>query len=227
MKSLSIENIFAGKIKDIKDTKGKKYQSSYKKEPITEEVFVTFLGLKNDTQTDKGHHGGFDKAICVYSKKNYAYFKKTYNIDLPLCAFGENITLSNTDDKDICLGDQYSNGSLIVEVSQPRQPCWKISSILNIKKLTSLVVKEAKTGFYFRVIKEGYLYQDKPLELILRPHKDINIEFINQAPLTRNEKDIECILECKVLAGAFRIFLEKKIKNKKNIVLEKWQEEGY
>ena len=77
------------------------------------------------------------------------------------------------------------------------------------------------------MIKEGYLYQDKPLELILRPHKDINIEFINQAHLTRNEKDIECILECKVLAGAFRIFLEKKIKNKKNIVLEKWQEEGY
>jgi len=226
MKSLIIENIFLGKIKDIEDSKGKKYQSSYRKEPIKEDVFVTFLGLKNDTQTDKGHHGGYDKAICVYPKKHYSYFKNTYNIDLPLCAFGENISISNMEDKNICLGDQYSNGSLILEVSQPRQPCWKISSILNIKKLTSLVVKEAKTGFYFRVIKEGYLYQNKPLELVFRPHEDINIEFINQAHLRRNEKDIERILECKSLAGAFRFFLEKKIKNKKNIVLEKWQEEA-
>lgn len=100
-----------------------------------------------DTQSDKIHHGGIDKAVCVYSQKYYPYFREKYDLKLPKCAFGENFTIEDLDDSEVCLGDKFQCGEVIFEVSQPRQPCWKISSVSGIKSLTALIVKNIKQDF--------------------------------------------------------------------------------
>lgn len=104
--------------------------------------------------------------MCVYSARYYDFFKTKHNFELPDCAFGENLTIENIDDSDICIGDRFQSGEVVFEVSQPRQPCWKVSSIIGIKNLTSLVAKEHKTGFYFRVIKSSKMSMSDNLELI-------------------------------------------------------------
>jgi len=226
MKTIRIENIFAGKKQNITDIRGKQYISSYKKERIGDDVLVRYLGLEHDTQTDAEHHGGVHKAVCVYTKKNYEFFKSKHDLDLPMCAFGENITLLDIDDSEVCLGDQYQCGTAVFEVSQPREPCWKISSILGIKKMTSLVVKELKTGFYLRVLEEGSLNRNNHFKLISRVHSELTIEFINEVYFNSNQEEIGQVLKCKELGPAYRLSLEKRLKSKLKRQHD-WQADDY
>jgi len=226
MKTIRIENIFTGKKQNIRDIREKQYISSYKKERIGDDVLVRYLGLEHDTQTDVVHHGGAHKAVCVYTKKNYDFFKNKHDLDLPMCAFGENITLLDIDDSEVCLGDQYRCGTAVFEVSQPREPCWKISSILGIKKMTSLVVKEFKTGFYLRVLEEGSLNRNNHFKLISRVHPELTIESINQIYFNSNQEEIGQVLKCKELGPAYRLSLEKRLKSKLKCQHD-WQADDY
>lgn len=225
-----IKSIYSGKIDEINDDKRKPYLSAYRKQKVdpAKSQFINSLGFEGDMQGDKSHHGGIDKAVCVYSQKYYDFFKMEHNIELPECAFGENLTILDLDDSDFCIGDRFKCGDVIFEVSQPRQPCWKISSILGIKNLTSLVVKEFKTGFYFRVIQEGYVSSNDSLELISRNYPKLTIEFVNQCAFNAkdNQENIKEVLECDKLAKAYYESLSKRYKLKEQGIQE-WQEDGY
>ncbi|NQY20721.1 MAG: MOSC domain-containing protein [Campylobacteraceae bacterium] len=212
MLNLKILDIYSGK-EELFIKNNKEFNSAYKKISINDKVFVNYMGLENDIQSDKKHHGGEHKAICVFTQIAYEHFEEKYNLNLDVCSFGENITLDNIEDKDICLADRFSIGEIIVEVSQPREPCFKISSIIGIKELTSLVLKENKTGFYLRIIKEGFISKNDTFKLISRKYEKINIEFINQVlrDYKNKQKEILEILECEELAPAFRKTLEKKL----------------
>ena len=80
--------------------------------------------------------------------------------------FGENLTLKNLDESDVFFGNQYRLGEAILEVSEIREPCWKIQTKYGIKDLVKRMSTSGKTGFYFRVLQEGYVDQDDDLELI-------------------------------------------------------------
>lgn len=225
--TIKIKDIFYGKEIDFSDKKRGVYKTSYKKQKASDEkLFVDEFGILGDYQSDKENHGGVDRAICVYSQKNYDFFKEKYDLNLSSCSFGENFTIEGFDDSQIFLGDRFSCGEAIFEVSQPRQPCWKISSITSIKNLTALTVKEAKTGFLLRVIKTGYFNPKDDLKLISRPHPNISIELINICTYKakENQEKIKEILTCKELASEYREILYKRYKNKQE-GLEDFQKE--
>ncbi len=226
----NIKYIFCGREQEVEDGKRKPYKTSYKKKLVAnnEILIVNELGFSTDNQSDKAHHGGVDKAVCVYSQKYYTFFKEKYDFDLPDCAFGENLAIKDLDDSEVCLGDRFKCGQVIFEVSQPRQPCWKISSVLGIKSLTSVVVKEFKTGFYFRVIEGGYIRNGDKLTLLSREYPKITIEHINKCAFNAkdNQGNIKEILECDKLADAYRISLSKRYKEKEQ-GLQDWQEDNY
>jgi len=210
-----IKEIYAGTEQELQK-KNKTYKTSYKKQAIKDSQYVNSLGLEEDNQSDKEVHGGVDKALCVFTQGSYDFFKEKHNIELPTCALGENITLLDCDDKDICLGDRFSIGEVIVEVSQPRQPCWIISSILGIKKLTALIVKEGRSGFYLRIIKEGKISKDDEFKLLERKNEKLNIEYINKCYYNAkdNQEQIKEILQCSELSTSYRVDLQKRYKNK-------------
>lgn len=225
---IKIKDIFCGQKQDMDNGK-KQYQSSYKKVDLKKQnYYIDELGFKDDTQSDKEHHGGIDKAVCVYPLESYEFFKKKYNFDLEICSFGENLSIEEFSDADICLGDVFRCGEVLFEVSQPRQPCWKISSIVGIKSLTSLVVKDFKTGFYLRVIEKGFIKKGDSLILEQRKHGKLTIEFINKCAFNAkdNQENIKEILESKSLALAYRTSLLKRYKNKES-GLQEWQKDNY
>ena len=223
MNIYKIKDIYSGKEEDIQK-RNKSYKTSYKKISIKNKQYVNSLGLTSDTQSDKKNHGGVDKALCVYTQHSYDFFKQEHNIDLPKCALGENITLENCGDINICIADQFSCGDAIFEVSQPRQPCWLISSVLEIKNLTSLIVKEGKTGFYLRVIKEGEISKENSFKLIKRKYENLNIEYINKCYFNAKDHqyEIQEILKCSELATSYRTNLLKRYKNEE-VGLESYQ----
>ena len=212
MKEINILEIYSGQEENIKSA-NKEFKSSYRKKMISGKVNVTTLGFEHDNQTDKKNHGGINQAVCVYPQSSYDFFKEKHNFDLPACAFGENITIQDVSDKDVCIGDQFSCDDVIFEVSQPRGPCWKISEILGIKQLTSLVVGEVKTGFYFRVLKEGQMNKSSTLKLIKRKHAKFTIEYVADCYLNpkENQENIKEIILCPELSTRFRTNFEKKL----------------
>ncbi len=214
MLEIKLFALYSGKKKTyIKN--GKTFVSSYEKKELTTKVYVNKNGILSDTQSDKKHHGGEHKAICAFCKDEYEFFEKKYDLSLSPCSFAENITLLNIKDKDICLADRFSFGETILEVSQPREPCYKISSILGIKTISVDAIKECKTGFYLRVIKEGYIDKNSKLKLLSRKYETLNIEFINKSFLKakENQANIKKILACLELGPAYKKSLEKRVEN--------------
>ncbi|RKP56890.1 MOSC domain-containing protein [Cohnella endophytica] len=170
MEQLTVESVFpvlsvnVGKVW-TGTYKGKEAASGITKKPVEHSICVTELGLAGDEQADLVHHGGPDKAICVYIYDHYAHWERMLNHSLPYGAFGENLTVSGMSERDIHIGDIFRIGSVVAQVSQPRQPCWKLAMKWGLDELPLLVTETGATGFYFRVLEPGKIEIGDDLQL--------------------------------------------------------------
>ena len=134
----------------------KPWLTGFYKTQTSDTITIRHDGIEGDGQADLINHGGPDKAICVYASEHFDFWRAFLNNEqLEAGAFGENFTTVGFLEEDICIGDRFAIGSAIVEVSQPRQPCWKLARRWECKTLTPEVRRTGKTGWYFRVIQPG------------------------------------------------------------------------
>ncbi len=144
--------------------------SAFIKEPVTGPVWLGRMNLSGDAQADLKNHGGPDKAVLAYAAAHYAAWRAELGRpDLPYGAFAENFTVDGLDEQTVCIGDIYAVGGAQVQVSQPRQPCWKIARRWGMEDLTARVIATGRTGWYFRVLAEGYVEPGVPVTLLHRP----------------------------------------------------------
>ena len=158
---------------------GKEILTGICKQPVTGPLHLGRLGFENDGVGDLKHHGGRDKAVCVYSLDHYPYWEGILGMKLPVAAFGENLTVSNLSENDICIGDILQLGTALVQVSQPRQPCRTLAARYGRDDLIKLVVDSGRTGFYFRVLEEGIVKKGDELILKERDPRSISVSFAN------------------------------------------------
>lgn len=126
-------------------------------------ISLTSLGFEGDKVGDPTVHGGLDKAVHFYPVEHYAAwaedFRKSHAEPHPhlqrLGGFGENIAASGITEELVCIGDRFRIGSALVEISQGRQPCWKIDHHFGVKGMTAGVIRTGRSGYYFRVLEEG------------------------------------------------------------------------
>jgi MOSC domain-containing protein YiiM len=142
------------------------------KEPVSGPVWLATTNLKGDRQGNPAAHGGPDKAALAYGAGHYPLWRAELGRELPHGAFGENLTIEGLDEESVCIGDTFEAGEAIVQVSQPRQPCWKIARRWGIKELTAMVADHGRTGWYLRVLREGHLEAGQPVRLGERPHPE-------------------------------------------------------
>lgn len=156
------------------------------KRPVNGPTTVQRDGLVGDRQADRLNHGGPDKAICVYPAAHYPLWRADlhealHGADFDASAFGENFTVQGLAEDAVCIGDIYAVGAdVIVQVSQPRQPCWKLARKWRIKELTARAIQTGRTGWYVRVLGEGTVRVGDPLTLRTRPHPEWTISAANQ-----------------------------------------------
>ena len=147
--------------------------SGINKKPVQGRQWVSATGLITDRQADLKHHGGFDKAVHHYAYEHYAWWQNIQGITRPevLCegGFGENISTVGMDESNVCIGDIYKAGSVILEVSQARQPCWKLNLRFGHPDISRLVQENLRTGWYYRVLQEGWMQAGDDLTLLERP----------------------------------------------------------
>ncbi|HAF42607.1 MAG TPA: MOSC domain-containing protein [Sphingobium sp.] len=146
--------------------------SAIAKRPVDGPVRIGWDGLEGNAVADRIHHGGWDKAIHLYPQDHYDWWRQA-RPDHPLLdapgAFGENIASRGMTEEDLCLGDRFSLGSAIVEVSHGRQPCWKLDHRFGARDVMATIVRTGRCGIYFRVIREGEAEAGIRMALLDRP----------------------------------------------------------
>jgi len=147
------------------------WTTAFFKQPVAGPVWVSRTNIAGDRQADAINHGGPDKAVLAYSADHYPFWRAHLNLpEIPHGGFGENLTIAGLDETSVCIGDTWRAGPVVFQVSQPRQPCWKMSRRWHIADLAKQVIQNGKSGWYLRVLAEGELSADVPLELMERPH---------------------------------------------------------
>lgn len=157
--------------------------SGIDKRAIADVVRVTALGLAGDGQGDPKHHGGPEKALHHYAYDHYAAWRaelaglsaQSGTVLSAPGAFGENLSTTGLTEADVCIGDRFRLGTAVVEVSQARQPCWKLNHRFGHAGMSRAVQQSLRTGWYYRVLEEGELRVGDALMLASRPYPDWSV----------------------------------------------------
>ena len=158
---------------------GKAWTSAIDKRPVEPPVRCEPLGLAGDAVADPRYHGGVDKAVLCYPAAHYDYWREVHpSADWRPGAFGENVSVADLTEEDVCVGDVWRASGVLFEVSQPRQPCWKLARLHGLPTIVKESAKTGRTGWYVRVREAGELGYE-PLELVERPRPQWTIARCN------------------------------------------------
>lgn len=156
------------------------------KKPVNQVLKAGSLGLDGDVQVDLRFHGGRDKAIYVYPDAHYFYWQeKLGKEELEDSRFGENLNVSELDDRTVNIGDRFKVGTAIVEVTQPRIPCFKLGIRVKDDSFPAQFLTAGRLGFYLRVETEGQLQQGNSFDLLDRKSHGISVFDLWHATFTQ------------------------------------------
>lgn len=209
---------------DAKNPLDRKWTSSIFKKTTDKTVFLTETGLVGDEVADKKAHGGPEKAVFAYPTKHYEYWQEDLaNDSIGIGAMGENIALINGDEDTFCIGDTFKFGEAVIEVSQPRQPCWKPARRFRVLDFALRIQNTGKTGWYFRVLKEGNVKANDPLILIDRPNPQWTISKCNEVMHVdkKNFAAAKELAELDTLAVNWKRTLNKRLAGQESVLAKR------
>ncbi|TWO31681.1 MOSC domain-containing protein [Seonamhaeicola sediminis] len=160
---------------------GKTITTGIYKLPTDKPFFLGTYDVKNDSVIDRKNHGGEFKACYLFSEDHYDYWKKLYpNLDWNWGMFGENLTVSGLNEDKIYIGDVYKVGKALVQVTQPREPCFKFGYKFGSQEVIKQFIDYGYPGTYVRVLEEGYVREGDKFKLIKQAENSITtVEFFN------------------------------------------------
>jgi len=136
--------------------RGRAITTGIYKEPVDGRIMLRRFNLDGDQQADLTVHGGWDKAVYVYPSEHYAFWRKELPGEkLPYGSFGENFTSEGLDEQSVHIGDRFRIGGAVVEVTQPRLPCYKLGVRFKRSDMPKRFHASRRCGFYVAVIEEG------------------------------------------------------------------------
>lgn len=156
---------------------------------------LTPLGLVGDRQADRRIHGGPEKALHEFARASYAAIATSFPALAAVAVpgtFGENLSSAERDDSNVCIGDTLRIGAAVVQVSQPRRPCWKINHRFACRELSHFVERRQLTGWYYRVIETGVLKLGDRIELLDRAAAPVTIAAFTQT-VTRHRPEPDAL----------------------------------
>lgn len=209
---MKLDGLFVGKVALLDGG----IKSAIAKKPVLERQELTFTGLKADEQANRRYHGGPEKAIHHYPFEHYALWRKDIGSKSVLesaGAFGENFSTCGLDEKAIAIGDVFRVGDAIVEVSQGRQPCEMLNIHFSVPDMALRVQTNGRTGWYYRVLEEGFVRAGDAMTLIERRAPEWTVHKIHHYfyidPL--NREALEKITTLTALSPSWRALAQKRL----------------
>lgn len=171
-------------------------------------------GLAGDEQCDRRHHGGPDRALHYYPADHYPWWyswQTALGLAAPRtpwqpAAFGENLSGIGLTEAQACIGDVYRLGEALIQISQPRSPCFKLNQRFGYGQMSQVMQLSGRCGWLLRVLEEGMVMPQERLELVDRPYPELTVKrtadiLFNQL---RNEADLLLLLENPALSPNWR-----------------------
>ncbi|WP_136480535.1 MOSC domain-containing protein [Cognatitamlana onchidii] len=155
---------------------GKEINTGIYKNPVNEPILLGSQGVQDDEIADRKVHGGEFKACYIFSADHYNYWKSLYpNLEWNWGMFGENLTVSSLNEKELHIGDIYKIGKTLVQVTQPREPCFKFGVKFNNQNVLNQFIDYGYSGTYVRILEEGYVKTGDKIELVEKAKNSISI----------------------------------------------------
>ncbi len=192
---------------------GQTMSTSIFKEPVGGRVFVRRLSLEGDWQADLRSHGGLNKAVYAYPLEHYAWWSQELDRDdLRPGQFGENLTLEGLTEDTAHLGDVFRVGGALLQVTQPRYPCFKLGIKMGDPLFPKRFLASGRIGFYLRVLQEGELGLGDVVELVEKSDSLTIRELWHLVLVDRgNIEGARRALRCPTLAREWREPLEARL----------------
>lgn len=183
---------------------GRRWRSGIVKEPVPGAVPVGPEGLAGDEQADRENHGGPDKAVLAYGAARYEDWARLHGLAAGPGGFGENLTVAGLDEETVCIGDTVRAGTALLQVTQPRLPCWKLSARWTRPDLIRLVEETGWSGWYLRVLEPGTVAAGAAMTLVDRPHPAWTVAAAFRVGRLRNDPALPELAALPELSAAWR-----------------------
>lgn len=170
--------------------------SGIRKQAVEGAVLARKLGLEGDEQADLSVHGGLDKAVYAYPSEHYAFWeeqrRRVFKRDEPPLvpgAMGENLTIAGLLESDVWVGDRLEIGGALLEVTEPRSPCYKFGARMGFAHALKAMLQSGYTGFYLKVLREGPVAAGDGMTLAAGP-REVSIARINAQRYRGRQRDL-------------------------------------
>ena len=191
-----------GEVAQLTFADGSQYESAIRKQPVAS-VKIHALGAEGNDVGLKAHHGGPDKALFFMSDVSFPALNTL---------LGENFVVSGFNEDSVCVGDRFKIGSVLLEVSQPRKPCERLSKNTENENTQKIVHQSGWTGWYVRVIETGEIHKGDEIILQQRPYPQFTIRYLNRLLSDKpSMAELEQALALEELAPAFKRSLNSKL----------------
>jgi MOSC domain-containing protein YiiM len=154
---------------------GRPAKSAIWKAPATGRIAARGVNLEGDDQADREAHGGPDKALYAYAVEDLRWWEERLGRSLPYGQFGENLTTEDIEVDDALVGERWEIGSTVLEISEPRIPCWRLGVRMEDRKFMRRFIDAQRPGAYLRIIVEGNVGAGDEIRVISKPLHDLTI----------------------------------------------------
>jgi MOSC domain-containing protein YiiM len=205
----SVLSVNVGGIREF-EYNGRPAQSAIWKSPIAGRTAARGVNLVGDDQADRKAHGGFDKAVYAYSIEDLQWWEGELGRTLVHGQFGENLTTQGIDVNESLIGERWRVGSVVLEVSEPRVPCWRFGVRMDDVKFPKRFAEALRPGTYLRIITEGELGAGDSIELLEKPDHDLTIRDMFRI-FVRDRHQIGRLLEAPQISENWRSWAARKM----------------
>lgn len=169
-----VVSVNVGRPREV-EYRGRRVTSSIWKSPVAGPVAARGVNLDGDDQADREVHGGPDKAVYAYALEDLRYWEEELGRALEPGSFGENLTTSGIDLSRALVGERWRVGTVTLEVSQPRSPCWKLGMRMEDPAFPRRFTAAGRPGAYLRILQQGTLSAGDAIQILMRPSHGVSV----------------------------------------------------
>jgi MOSC domain-containing protein YiiM len=178
--SARVVSLNVGAVREI-EWRGERITTGIWKHPVSGRVALRGVNFAGDDQADRRVHGGPDKAVYAYAREDYDWWREREGIETSFGLFGENLTVEGLDLSAAIAGERWSVGSTILEVAQPRMPCYKLGIRVGDQHFLKTLLAAKRPGAYLRVVQEGDVGAGDGVRVLSRPAHGVTLRFMIEA----------------------------------------------
>jgi len=194
--------------------KGRAAKSAIWKLPVEDRVIAKGVNLVGDDQADRQAHGGYDKAVYAYALEDKTWWEQQIGRTLEHGEFGENLTTQGIEVNDAVVGERWKIGKAVLEVSEPRIPCWRLGVRMNDKTFPKKFTQSLRPGPYLRIIEEGEIGVGDEIKIIEKPDHGLTVRDVFRI-YTKDHEEVARIAEVEKMSEAWKNWANKELNKAK------------